>query len=182
MATDQKIAGSNPAESCRARSICAGQRPIGLGPRSLGTRKYCNRTATRMIMVSGEALRVHNYPVLSPTTSQKWHLRIDHGSPLCQGGCRCPGLGAPWVSSVQAGSACRGVVFGGVRGGRERDGEWSGIAVRAGVFSAAAGPGSDFSEAPALGFEPAALESVAAPTCPPGPASSSRFWSATSWR
>ena len=40
------------------------------------------------------------------------------------------------------------------------------------------------------GFEPAALDFVAAPTCPPGPAPSRgpagsgvrRFWSATSWR
>lgn len=32
-----------------------------------------------------------------------------------------------------------------------------------------AGPGSDFSEAPALECKPAALEPVAAPGCPPGP-------------
>jgi hypothetical protein len=32
-----------------------------------------------------------------------------------------------------------------------------------------AGPGSDFSEAPAPGCEPAALEPAAVPTCPPGP-------------
>jgi hypothetical protein len=38
-----------------------------------------------------------------------------------------------------------------------------------GVGSWVAGPGSDFSEAPVLGSEPAALEPVAAPTCPPGP-------------
>jgi hypothetical protein len=33
----------------------------------------------------------------------------------------------------------------------------------------AAGPGSDWSEGPASGYEPAALESGVAPTCPPGP-------------
>jgi hypothetical protein len=32
-----------------------------------------------------------------------------------------------------------------------------------------AGPGSDFSEVPALGCESVALEPVAAPVCPPGP-------------
>ena len=36
-------------------------------------------------------------------------------------------------------------------------------------LSLAAGPGSDFSEVPALGCKPAALEPVAAPRCPPGP-------------
>jgi hypothetical protein len=49
---------------------------------------------------------------------------------------------------------------------RERPGEGAGFA---GVRSLVAGPGSDFSEAPALECKPAALEPVAAPGCPPGP-------------
>src|ERR1022692_2082983 len=40
---------------------------------------------------------------------------------------------------------------------------------RIGVGSFAAGPGSDFSKAPVQGLEPAALEPVAVPGCPPGP-------------
>jgi predicted ATPase len=72
------------------------------------------------------------------------------------------------------------------RGRRERLEEWLRRSAAAGVESAPAGPGSDFSEAPASGFEPAALEPVAAPACPPGPATISfprrRFWSLTSWR
>ena len=36
-----------------------------------------------------------------------------------------------------------------------------------------AGPGSDLSEVPVSGREPAALEPVDAPACPPGPAPSS---------
>ena len=51
----------------------------------------------------------------------------------------------------------------------------------AGVGSLAAGPGSDFSEVPAAGCEPAALEPVAAPTCPPGPVAAARA-SAIIWR
>jgi hypothetical protein len=38
-----------------------------------------------------------------------------------------------------------------------------------GIGSLVAGPGSDLSEESASGFEPAALESGAAPECPPGP-------------
>ncbi len=37
------------------------------------------------------------------------------------------------------------------------------------VTMGVAGPGSDFSEVPAPGCEPAALERVDAPMCPPGP-------------
>jgi hypothetical protein len=51
------------------------------------------------------------------------------------------------------------------------------------------GPGSDFSEVPAAGCKPAALEPVAAPRCPPGPAalapaSRTIWWQAMSesWR
>jgi hypothetical protein len=56
---------------------------------------------------------------------------------------------------------------------------------RKGVGSLVAGPGSDFSEVPVAGCEPAALEPVAAPTCPPGPAAWARasrtiWWEATS--
>jgi hypothetical protein len=40
------------------------------------------------------------------------------------------------------------------------------------VTMVVAGPGSDCSEGPASGYEPAALESGVAPTCPPGPVSS----------
>jgi hypothetical protein len=43
-----------------------------------------------------------------------------------------------------------------------------------GIGSLVAGPGSDFSEEPVLGFEPAALEPVAAPLCPPGPVAAAR--------
>jgi hypothetical protein len=69
--------------------------------------------------------------------------------------------------------------------------EWSG-ATRgldrvAGVRSVAAGPGSDFSEVPAPGCEPAALEPAAAPMCPHGPAAADRapriiWWQAISDR
>ena len=45
-------------------------------------------------------------------------------------------------------------------------GIWAGVVVGWVV----AGPGSDFSEVPAAGCQPAALEPVAAPVCPPGPA------------
>jgi hypothetical protein len=38
-----------------------------------------------------------------------------------------------------------------------------------GVGSFPAGPGSGFSEVPVQGLEPAALEPVAVPGCPPGP-------------
>ena len=65
-------------------------------------------------------------------------------------------------------------------------GSLSGRWAAAGVLCGLAVPGSDLSEASALGFEPAALELVAAPACPPGAASClarrSRFWSATSCR
>ena len=37
-----------------------------------------------------------------------------------------------------------------------------------------AGPGSDFSEVPALGCKPATLELVAVPGCPPGPVADAR--------
>src|ERR687898_462201 len=73
---------------------------------------------------------------------------------------------------------------------RERGEEGPGIATAAGVASRSAGPGSDLSEALVLGVEPAALDFVAAPRCPPGPAAwrglvgsgVRRVWSATSWR
>ena len=53
-----------------------------------------------------------------------------------------------------------------------------------------AGPGSDFSEAPMLGLESAALEPVVAPVCPPGLACSltrsaaivTVGWASASWR
>ncbi len=50
-----------------------------------------------------------------------------------------------------------------------------------GVGSLVAGPGSDFSEVPAAGCEPAALEPVAVPTCPPGPAAWARASRAIWW-
>lgn len=48
-----------------------------------------------------------------------------------------------------------------------------------GVGSAMAGSGSDLSEEPADGVGPAALDSVAAPSCPPGPVNSARRRSST---
>jgi hypothetical protein len=39
----------------------------------------------------------------------------------------------------------------------------------AGVVSGLAGPGSGLSEVPVWGCEPATLESVVVPRCPPGP-------------
>jgi hypothetical protein len=43
------------------------------------------------------------------------------------------------------------------------------IHIEGGVGWLVAGPGSDFSEVPMLGCEPAALEPAAVPACPPGP-------------
>jgi len=63
---------------------------------------------------------------------------------------------------------------------------------RLGVALLLAGPGSDLSEEPAMGLRSAALDFVAAPTCPPGPVSigpAGACWagaavlaSAASWR
>ena len=48
-------------ESCRAHFVCAGQGPKTLTLAWSGVRKYCHRTATRMIMVFSWAARAHNY-------------------------------------------------------------------------------------------------------------------------
>src|SRR6266536_4830554 len=50
-----------------------------------------------------------------------------------------------------------------------------------GVGSCAAGPGSDFSEVPVQGLEPATLEPVVVPVCPPGPVAVARA-SLVIWR
>jgi len=57
-----------------------------------------------------------------------------------------------------------------------RDSGW----IVTGVACCSAGPGSDLSEELAAGVGPAALDSVVAPECPPGPASRC-CWSRTSW-
>src|SRR5512142_2922868 len=56
-----------------------------------------------------------------------------------------------------------------IEGRRELAGERIGLLTGAGVGLLAAGPGSDFSEEPVQGSEPATLEPVAVPVCPPGP-------------
>ncbi len=74
-----------------------------------------------------------------------------------------PGLAA--VKQTALDSGCGPALAG---GWRERRGERIAGLAGAGVASVVAGPGSDFSEVPVLGLKPAALEPVAAPTCPPG--------------
>jgi hypothetical protein len=44
------------------------------------------------------------------------------------------------------------------------------------------GPGSDLSEVPVVGCEPAALEPVAVPRCPPGPAALARASRSIWWQ
>jgi hypothetical protein len=51
-----------------------------------------------------------------------------------------------------------------------------------GVGLLAAGPGSDFSEEPVQGSEPATLEPVAVPMCPPGPVALALRASSVIWR
>jgi hypothetical protein len=69
-----------------------------------------------------------------------------------------------------------------LEGRREQAGEWIGLLAGAGVGWLAAGPGSDFSEEPVQGSEPATLEPVAVPVCPPGPVALALRVSWVIWR
>jgi len=89
-----------------------------------------------------------------------------HLAPPCVNRPFPPRNAAPVLASVKQTALDAGAS----RGRRERVGEWSEPVAAAGVESGSAVPGSDFSEASALGLEPVALESVAAPACPPGSA------------
>jgi hypothetical protein len=98
------------------------------------------------------------------------------GSPLCQEG-GCSRLGSVRRSSPL--SSRERLTAAAVRRGIEGAGNSrkNGLGD---VGSWLAGPGSDFSEVPAPGCEPAALELAAVPMCPPGPAAFARV-SRTIW-